>query len=107
MFTQTKWIDRKFEFNYPVGVFPCLLTRLRGTPDRLEAIAARLDPGFLTRPVDLGWTIQENVGHLTDVEALFIGRLEDFRQGLGTLRPAEHDDFHITRIYELIEKFKG
>ncbi|MBN1211012.1 MAG: DinB family protein [candidate division Zixibacteria bacterium] len=173
MFTQTKWIDRKFEFNYPVGVFPCLLTRLRGTPDRLEAIAARLAPEFLTRPVELGWTIQENMGHLTDAEALFIGRLEDFRQGLGTLRPAkldgkrtaaanhnardikdvlkdfrkvrmdfvkeletldedtvahsalhprlnkqmrlidmvyfmaEHDDFHITRIYELIEEFKG
>ncbi len=31
-----KWFDRKFEFNFPVELYPSLIMRLRGTPARLE-----------------------------------------------------------------------
>jgi uncharacterized damage-inducible protein DinB len=35
------------------------------------------------------WSIQEHVGHLMDVEELFLGRLDDYDNGLTELRPAE------------------
>ena len=43
----------------------------------------------LTRRPDSGWSIQENAGHLINVEALFIGRLDDYEAGLEELRPAD------------------
>ena len=31
-----KWFERKFEFSFPVELYPDLCMRLRGTPARLE-----------------------------------------------------------------------
>ena len=31
-----KWYERKFEFSFPVELYPDLCVRLRGTPARLE-----------------------------------------------------------------------
>ena len=36
------WFERKFEFSFPVELFPNLCARLRGTPARLdEALRGR------------------------------------------------------------------
>lgn len=86
---RTKWVERKFEFNLPVGVFPCVVERLRGTPARLEEMIRALPPHALTRRVGDAWSIQEQVGHLLDLDELHEGRLEDYEQGLEVLRPAD------------------
>ena len=39
MITQTPWFERKFDFNFPVGLFPVILERLRGTVFRIEGMA--------------------------------------------------------------------
>jgi hypothetical protein len=89
MLKRTKWVERRFDFNLPVGVFPCVLERLRGTPARLEELTRGLAPEVLTARRGEAWSIQEQVGHLLDLDELHEGRLEDYEQGLDRLRPAD------------------
>src|ERR1043165_3178190 len=41
---RTKWFEREFDFSLPVGVFPCVVERLRGTPARLEEVVGSPPP---------------------------------------------------------------
>ena len=89
MVEMTKWIERKFNFDYPVGLFSCIVERLRGTPARLDEIVKSLPPEILTVRVDDKWSIQENIGYLIEVEALHTGRLDDYRANADVLRGAD------------------
>jgi uncharacterized damage-inducible protein DinB len=89
MVERTPWIERRFRFELSVGAFPSVLARLRGTPARVEDLVRDADPTALTARRGDSWSIQENVGHLVDVESLWLGRLDDFDRGLDTLRPAD------------------
>lgn len=82
------WIDRRFTFDFPVGKFPDLIERFRGTPARVEERVRGLPRAVLTW-TDGGWTIQQNVGHLLDLEPLWDGRIGDFLAGLPMLRAAD------------------
>ena len=31
-----KWTDRRFNFDFPAGIYPEMIERIRGTPARLE-----------------------------------------------------------------------
>jgi hypothetical protein len=97
MIERVKWVDRKFNFDYPVGMFPMILARLRGTPVRLEDIVGQLPQDFLSQPIDGGWSVKETIGHFISVESLHIGRLDDYDANLAQLRPA---DMSNTRTYE-------
>ena len=89
MIKQTPWLERKFEFDHPVGLFPCVIARLWGTPARLEEFAESLPVDVLTASIDGGWSIKEVIGHLGDVEELHTGRLDDFLTGAKVLRAAD------------------
>lgn len=75
------WIERRFNFDFPPEKFPDLLERLRGTPVRVEALVAGLSRDALTASDGQGWSIQQNVGHLVDCEALWHRRFEQFLAG--------------------------
>lgn len=60
-----------------------------GTPARLEEKLAVLLPPVLTERLADTWTIQENVGHLADLEPLWQGRLTDILAGAPELRPTD------------------
>src|SRR5690242_16982753 len=83
------WFERKFALGLPADAFPDLLERIRGTPARLEERVRGLDPATLVRRAGEAWSIQENVGHLGDLESLWAGRLEDFGNGTDRLRVAD------------------
>ena len=85
----TAWFDYKFTFDLPLWMYPNVVERLRGTPARLEERLALLPTVLLTQREGERWSIQENVGHLFDLEALWLGRLDDFIAGVETLRPAD------------------
>ena len=89
MFKRTRWVEREFEFNLPVGVFPCVVERLRGTPARLEELTRGLTRAELTAKPGGLWSIQEQAGHLSDLDELHEGRLEDYARGLEVLRAAD------------------
>ena len=84
-----KWFDRKFDLSFPVALYPNILVRLRGTPARLEELVRPYSRETLTRQQDGTWSIQENVGHLLDLEPLWLSRLDDFASGIETLRAAD------------------
>lgn len=84
-----KWTDRTFDFNFPVEVFPEMIERLRGTPARLEDRVRVVSPGLWTKRDGERWSIQENAGHLLDLETLVAGRLDEYLAGNATLHAAD------------------
>ena len=83
------WFERKFKFEFPVELYPNLCMRLRGAPARLEELVRDLATEQLVRQLDGKWSMQENAGHLLDLEALWLTRLDDYRTGAETLAPAD------------------
>ncbi len=83
------WFHRTFELGIPIEAFPEIVERLRGTPLRLRERTSEVPDGRLTQRRDGGWSIQEHVGHLVDLEALWAGRLDDFNENRDELRPAD------------------
>ena len=65
------------------------MERLRGTPARLEERLASLPPAVLTRRSGTTWSIQENAGHLLDLEPLWFQRVKDFLAGNAEMTPAD------------------
>jgi hypothetical protein len=86
---RTKWVDRKFNFDFPAGLMPSILERLRGTHARLNEIASNLSAPQLKFKVNGKWSIQEHIGHLGDLEELHDGRIDDFLSRKVMLRAAD------------------
>ena len=84
-----RWVDRSFRFDVAVDLFPDVLERVRGTPARIEEKVRQVPPQVLTRRDGDKWSIQEHTGHLLDLDALHIGRLDDYHTGAASLRPAD------------------
>ena len=168
-----KWIERTFNFNFPVELYPEVIERVRGTPARLAEYFNSAPAEILSAQDNGSWSIQENAAHLYDLDALTLDRIQQYISGVDVLRPAditnkatceanynnvpaatilrsfrerrmevvkllegldaemfarsavhprlnvpmrlvdfvffeaEHDDYHLTRIYELLKKFGG
>jgi uncharacterized damage-inducible protein DinB len=84
-----KWFERSFSFALPVSRFPSLLERLRGTPARLEERAREVPAERLTRVHPGRWSAQENVGHLLDLEPLWLRRAKQYFAAEQALAPAD------------------
>jgi uncharacterized damage-inducible protein DinB len=108
-----KWFDRKFEFSFPVQLYPNLCVRLRGTPVRLQEIARDCPRELLVRRTQEKWSIQEHAGHLLDLESLWSARVDDFLGGSAQLTAADltnrktHEAGHNDRdIDEIVREFR-
>ena len=84
-----KWTDRRFSFDFPAGIYPEMIERVRGTPPRLEDLLAGLKSETLTAQVDGRWSMQENAGHLLDLESLVSQRVDEYLAGNTTLHAAD------------------
>jgi uncharacterized damage-inducible protein DinB len=83
------WFERKFEFSFPLEMFPNVCARLRGTPARLEeALRGRGREILATRPQEK-WSAQEHAGHLIDLEPLWLARVGDYLSGATELTVAD------------------
>ena len=89
MINQTPWFERKFQFNFPVGFFPVIVERLRGTLPRIENMIQNKSEEKLNEKKEGTWSIKEQIGHLYDLEELWYGRIEDFLSGKETLRATD------------------
>ncbi len=63
-----RWFERKFEFSFPVELSPNLITRLLGTPARLEETLRGRSREILAWKRNGKWSAQEHAGHLLDLE---------------------------------------
>lgn len=84
-----RWFDRRFTLGLPPAAFPDVRERMRGTPARLEERVRGVPRDVLAHRLGGAWSIQENVGHLLDLEPLWAGRLDELLAGAATLRPAD------------------
>ena len=83
------WFERKFAFSFPVELWPNVCARLRGTPARLEEALRGRSHEILIRKADGKWSAQEQAGHLLDLEALWLARVEDYVAGSEQLTVAD------------------
>jgi uncharacterized damage-inducible protein DinB len=84
-----KWFERKFEFSFPVEQYPNLCARLRGTPARLDEMFRGCPREILIRRPNEKWSAQEHVGHLLDLDPLWLARVDDFQKGGTELTAAD------------------
>ncbi len=98
------WVERKFNFDYPASKCPDLMERVRGTPARIEERVRGLSTDVLAgRENGKGWSIQENIGHLLDLEYLPMQRIAEILAGKVVLVAADmtnrktHEADHNTR----------
>jgi len=83
------WTDRRFDFTFPAGLYPEMIERVRGTPARLEDRICSLAAADLQRRDGEKWSIQENAGHLLDLESLVMERLNQYLAGATELHAAD------------------
>lgn len=84
-----KWTERRFNFDFPAGIYPEMIERLRGTPARLEDLFANLPTETLVNQAAGRWSMQENAGHLLDLESLVSQRVDEYLAGNAALHAAD------------------
>ena len=84
-----EWFNRRFELGLPPEAMAEIIERLRGTPARLEERLQEPPPQVLIERYEGKWSMQENAGHLLDLEPLWEGRLDDLLAGAAELRPTD------------------
>ena len=89
MLQRGEWFKRQFSFDLPLEMFPNIVERVRGTPARLEELTRGIAPELLTRRDDAKWSIQEQAGHLLDLEEIWMKRLADYEAGRERLSAAD------------------
>jgi uncharacterized damage-inducible protein DinB len=106
------WTQRKFSFDFPVGIFPIIYSRLEGCVFRLEKLLEHNDTD-LSFKKNGGWSVKEHIGHLTDLEALWWQRLKDFKSGKEALTAADMSNektntanHNEKTVSELVEAFR-
>lgn len=107
------WFERKFEFTFPAELHPNLCARLRGTPARLEELVRNSHRDLLIRKPDEKWSAQEHVGHLLDLESVWMARVDDYLADGSELTPADlknrktHEANHNARSLEqILQEFR-
>ena len=111
---KTEWFKRSFPPIEDNGLLPSIIERLAGTPARLEEIMGGLSPALLVLKPDNKWSVKEEIGHLGDLEPLWLGRLDDFKAGLLELRAADlsnqkthkanHNETELKTLQQLVRK---
>jgi uncharacterized damage-inducible protein DinB len=92
-----KWTQRSFNFDFPTGLYPEIIERLRGAAPRMEDHCKDLPTRILIFRDDNRWSIQENAGHLLDLEVLVSQRINEYLASYSTLSAA---DMSNRRTYE-------
>jgi len=108
-----KWVERKFEFEFPVSDYFGFLEYLKQTPGKVETMIESIPTEMLTKQDGESWSIQENVGHLLSADSLFLGRLDDYLANFEVLRSADvtgdrtnRANYNEKDIKDILEKYK-
>ena len=82
------WFERSFYFDFPVGLFPVIFSRLEGSIFRMNTLLANADEDRCSQN-KIGWSVKEHLGHLYDLEDLWWKRLNDFQENKAILTAAD------------------
>ena len=108
------WFERKFEFSFPVELYPNVLARLRGTPARLEEMSRGRSAKRMVQKLDGKWSAQEHAGHLVDLEPLWLARVGDYMAGSAELatadllnRKTDEANHNARPLKQILAEFRG
>ncbi|MEW5980890.1 MAG: DinB family protein [Acidobacteriota bacterium] len=108
------WLEYRWSFDFPVGMYRPILERLRGTPDRVAAIVDGRTTAALTARGGSPWSAQEHLGHLIQVEQLWETRISEFLAGASHLtaadmtnRATEGADHNRAPVEEIVARFRA
>jgi uncharacterized damage-inducible protein DinB len=109
---RTNWFDRVFPPQNDDGVFPCILERLAGTAARLKEKISSINAD-LTIAANGKWSIKKEIGHLIDLEPLWLARTLQIMDNQRDLKKTDlantktHETDHDARDFEaLIQDFR-
>jgi uncharacterized damage-inducible protein DinB len=109
---RTKWFDRVFPPQQDVGIFPCLMERLEGTAARLTNKIEPIKYNTLVL-TDGKWSIKKEIGHLIDLEPLWLARILQIIDNQKDLKTTDlantktHETNHNARDFaDLIQEFR-
>jgi uncharacterized damage-inducible protein DinB len=112
MIERQKWINHNFNLGIAVGWSKNIMSRLGNTEILLKHYVKNLTNGQLGQRTNDHWSIKEHIGHLTDLECLWLNRFEQFEQGLTELVAAdmanqktEKSNHNVLDIEVLLENF--
>jgi uncharacterized damage-inducible protein DinB len=113
MIKRSPWFQREFPSGLSAHLLPVVVERLRGTAARLADRLADVPQDRLTRRGGDSWSIQENVGHLLDLEPLWLRRIDDLASRRAELTEADlenrrtHEANHNeSRLERLLTEFR-
>src|SRR5262245_65263037 len=113
MLRRLPWFERSFPTGLPAHLLPVVAERLRGTPARVAARLAGVPHAVLVHRAGDSWSIQENAGHLLDLEPLWLRRVGDLAAGRPDLAEADltnrrtHEaDHNSARLEDLLADFR-
>jgi uncharacterized damage-inducible protein DinB len=109
---KTNWFDRVFPPQNDKGVFPCILERLDGTAARIKEKIASINPD-LSSSANGKWSIKKEIGHLIDLEPLWLARALQIIDDQKDLKKTDlantktHETDHDARDFDaLVQDFK-
>ena len=112
--TQIEWINRKFNFDFPEGLFPVIISRLKGAYPRIVDLTQNCSDQILSHQINNKWSIKQQIGHLSDLEELHTARINDFKNNAkilsawdGTNKKTFEADHNNKSIKILLEEFKS
>jgi hypothetical protein len=83
------WTERSWSFDLPIGAFPALLERIRGTPARAQDLVLDVEDDVLSFRPGGAWCVKEHIGHLDDLDDLDTRRLAEYLAGAEQLSAAD------------------
>lgn len=108
------WLEYRWNFDHPAGMYRANVERLRGTPARLEELLRGAGPQRLAFRPEGKWSVLEQVGHFRMVEELWRRRLDEYQAGADRLTAADMRnsatvaaDFNARRAEDLLADFRA
>lgn len=103
------WFERSFTFGAPPGMLPFYLERLGGTIARIEKKVSGVPDDILSEKADGKWSIKQNIGHLAEVDAIALRRIDEITKGITPMSPAVFEplqDYNAQPVSKIIEYFR-
>ncbi|UXX79683.1 DinB family protein [Reichenbachiella carrageenanivorans] len=89
MITRTKWFDRTFEPIADNSLLFDIIERLEGTGLRIEHKLHNSGSAYFQSSTKHKWSIKKQIGHLGDVEPLWLERIKQIKAGETSLKAAD------------------